>query len=150
MIPSSVDELENDLDSVEQISPHVRLEWLFGKRGFAITVSDGSREMIDTWFDAVCDIAMAWPTNQLLLSLYDFSYPYIAMSPYARSRSEALRDLRPELHTRTAVVLHNGFVARLVQLFVMLDRRESLVVRIFSSRQPAMAWLRQELAERDR
>jgi len=133
------------VNPVEQITPHVVLEWLFERRGFAITIRNGSRDTVDAWFETVKAIALAWPPDQLFLSLYDFSYPNIAMSPYARSRSEALRDLRPELNTRTAVVLHNPLVVQLAQFFIVLGRRDSLVARIFTNRPPAIDWLRREM-----
>ncbi|MCC7447963.1 MAG: hypothetical protein IT324_11130 [Anaerolineae bacterium] len=132
--------------AIEQITPHISLEWLFERRGFAITIHDGSRETVDAWFETVKAIALDWHADQLFLSLYDFSYPNIAMSPYARSRSEALRDLRPELNTRTAVVLHNSLVVQLAQFFIVLGRRDSLVARIFTNRPPAIDWLRREMA----
>jgi hypothetical protein len=135
-----------DIDSMEQITPNLKLEWLFGRRAFAMTVGNGARTTIDAWFDRVRTIRLGWPAaDRPLLGLYDLTYDTIALSPYVRAHSEALRNLRPEVDFRVALVLRSPLSAQIGQLFVRMNSRPNLVVRTFGSRDDALDWLRREL-----
>jgi hypothetical protein len=135
-----------EVDSTEQITPSLRLEWLFGRRVFALTVGNGARTTIDAWFARVRAIRLGWPAaDRPLLGLYDLTYDTIALSPYVRAHSEALRNLRPEVEFRVALVLRSPLAAQIGQLFVRLNSRPNLVVRTFGSRDDALDWLRHQL-----
>jgi hypothetical protein len=133
----------DSIAAVERLSPYVTLEWLFDRNAFAICVADGTRATTDVWFNAVKRIALSWPINKPFISMYDFHYRNIAMSPYARSRSEMLSNLRPELQAWTAVSLQSALAAQIAQFFVNRQKRDSLVARVFPRREPALTWLRQ-------
>jgi hypothetical protein len=132
-------------NAIEQVSDSVTFEWLFNKQGFAITVANGSRETTDAWFDKVREVALNWPANKVLVSLYHYNFELLSMSPYARSRAEGLRDLRPELKACSAVVLKGQVIAQIAQLFMRLKPQKNLSVRFFFKRDDAEAWLKQEL-----
>jgi hypothetical protein len=134
----------------EQITPFVTFEWLFDKQGFAVTVRNGSRDTTDAWFNKVTEIALGWPKDKVLVSLYHYDFDLLSMSPHARSRAEALRDLRPELQARSAVVLKGQVIAQMAQLFMRLKPNKNLIVRFFFKRDAAEAWLKQELESSQR
>src|SRR6266496_3694359 len=87
----------NSMTFVEQIADSVTFEWLLDKHAFALTITNGTRETTDAWFNRVRDVALGWPNDQLVLGLYHYDFDLLSMSPYARSRADALRNLRPEL-----------------------------------------------------
>ncbi len=127
--------------AVEWLSAGVSREWLFDKKVAVYTVLNASRESVDTWAETCKTDINNWPANQPVLLMHDLSAKGIALTPYARERSQAIAATRPESRGRIAVVLSSSLAASLIQLFLRTEKRTPRIHRAFSSREKGLAWL---------
>jgi hypothetical protein len=88
-----------EIDSIEQITPNLKLEWLFGRRAFAMTVGNGARTTIDAWFDRVRAIRLGWPAADRPL----FRVALVLRSPLSAQIGQLFvrMNSRPNLVVRT-------------------------------------------------
>ncbi len=142
--PNSSGTLSTGSHSLEQISPSVSREWLFDKRIVVYTVMDAHRESIDVWAGTCTADIASWPGDRPVLIMHDLSARGIALTPYARERSQPMMDMRPEAKGRVAIVLQPGIAASLIQLFLRPERKAPRVRRAFTSREKAIEWLLSE------
>jgi hypothetical protein len=130
--------------TIERLSPSVSREWLLGKTIVVYKVTDAHRESIDTWAEACAVDITNWPGDRPVLIIHDLSARGIALTPYARERSQPLMDMRPEAKGRIALVLPGNIAASLIQLFVRSPKKAPRARHAFSSREKALEWLLSE------
>jgi hypothetical protein len=128
---------------IEKIGDGVTREWLFDGQIVVYTLYDIRRSSVDAWIEAVREVVENWSVDQPYLSLQDASR-LLALSPYARTRSKEAADqaIQRGLHGRSAVVLSNHLLSKVIQLFVQHDLSSGTLTRsVFLNKDEAMQWL---------
>ena len=138
--------------SIEQINEYFSIEKKHDGRIVIFTVTSIKRAVIDGWAAKMCEIMLAWDEQSIYLSLHDYSgADSFVTTPHLRRRSKENAALRPELNTRTAIVIPESMMAHVTRLFVQAlpkTRHSERIRRIFFNRADALAWLEEALSEK--
>ena len=138
--------------SIEKINEHFSIEKVHDGRIIIYTVTSIKREIIDAWAAKMREVMLAWDAQSTYLSLHDYSDANsFVTTPHLRQRSKENAALRPELNTRTAIVIPESLMAHVTRLFVQAlpkTRHAERLRRIFFNREDALAWLEEALSEK--
>lgn len=129
----------------EQITPNFYIERIKDGAIVAYNINSLKDDVVDVWADMAADIMQNWPEDTLCLAIYDWTgAKSVVTTPHIRSRAKELASIRPELVTRTAVVIPQSFFAHVTRMFVEklpAKRDANRQRRIFFNRKEAEKWI---------
>lgn len=111
----------------------------------AYRLSSLSREAIDYWATAMKKSLAEQPPETPLLVLYDLSAARMAITPYLRARTVEVSETLPHIRVRTAVLVNDQLLARIIQGLLFLIKSQNRERRIFFDEPSALAWLKESL-----
>lgn len=135
--------------SIETINEHFTVEKIHDGRIVIYTVTSIKRAIIDAWAAKTREIMLDWDEQYTYLNLHDYSgADSFVTTPHLRQRSKENAALRPELNTRTAIIIPESFMAHVTRVFVQAlpkSRHAERIRRIFFNRADGLAWLEESL-----
>lgn len=102
------------------------------------------RETIDEWIDQV--IAIGDERQDNIRFLHDLSDVGIMLTSYARRRVQDVFQAHPDAQGKVALLVSDGFFARVVKLFMdrdMTRAQPGVAQKLLFDRDAALAWLRE-------
>lgn len=103
-----------------EIAPGVLFQWHHGQRAYRIKLRNSHRATIDAFVETNLLAVQGWSLYQPWLSFQDVSEPDVVVTPYMRSRMEAVFNIITKLGYEGYVVLlvannsqgciHHGFI----------------------------------------
>jgi hypothetical protein len=133
-----------------EIMPGLTLEYLLDGRVACLAAANSSREVIDAFIDTIIQIQPSTPAGQARYFIFDFSHNSAGFNtPYGRSRMVELAKLDQDSMSYSAIILHKTYVTQMAQFFLSKVNRKQSVNRLFFEFDPALAWLKDEVAKRD-
>ncbi len=129
---------------LEELCPGLTFQWLFNKRAFAFYAQHSSVHLVDIWFNKCVEIIQAWPENQPIFTLNDFSGKDCMTTPYNQQKNRELSKLVPPMGGFSAVVVRHSFSMQLSRLFVRI-LPSSHHVHLTFHRDEGLLWLKKQL-----
>jgi hypothetical protein len=133
----------NDSSEFEQITSHVSRVWLYDRRIVIFKVTSLADAEVDAWAKAYTETITTWPPDRLYLGMQDISYKFFALTPRTRARVTEVYALGKELKGRVAVIVPNMLMGLLVEFFLSTLPHVVATVRLFTSREDGLAWLKE-------
>ena len=131
----------------QEITPGLRVKWLFDRRILVVIADSSTRPAVDAWAQLMFSAIRDWPDDRTYLAIQDLSSPRFSLTPYARKRASETYEVRPSLKGRVALILPRTFIAQLVRLFIRGEKRNHFETRFFADAREALIWLAEELPE---
>jgi len=133
---------------LEQLGFGIRRYWLPPHICVIETEGDMSPAAVDLWAEATAEAVLTYPPEQKAIYLLEIlSHPNQRLTPYSQQRTRRLyEDIKLTRPVYTAVVPQNTLINQLVSVFVrFLNRSQPLLTqRIFTSKEAAIRWLREQ------
>jgi hypothetical protein len=127
---------------VEQLAHGITREWILDRRAVIYAGINPTRAAIDIWYEAFKEDLLAWPADRRFLVVHDLTNKNVALTPYARKRTQDMIYLRPELKGFSAVIMRNNFASHLIELFLRQQTQTPRIRRIFFSHEKAIDWIK--------
>lgn len=132
----------------EEINENFTLEWSHDGQIVIFHVTSIHRAMVDTWADKYIELLTDWESEGPFLTLHDFLYAdSIIMTPHMRRRSQEFVNLRPDVATRTAIVMPKSLFSNATRIFIqsLPQPNPNRIRKIFFSTEEALTWLEEDL-----
>lgn len=128
-----------------ELTRGVWIELLDDEAILAVRVATIERAAIDCLYSWLRERINGWDEQQPWLALYDLTMPGAMLTPYMRRRVIEFAMLRPEVGGRVAFVMRRDATTALFSLVQAGMPTRARTLRIWLSRQEALAWLREVL-----
>ncbi len=129
----------NNTPSLQFITDHVTLEHLHDDRIQVFTLTDMSRESLDSWVAKIKEITLNWPADRSALLVNHFASKNAGMTPYFRAKMQELQRWQPNRTVYIADVFPRTVTTQMASIFLAASR--NIHVRIFFTREDAVSWL---------
>ncbi len=136
------------MTATEKINENFTLEWLRDGKIVVFNVTSVHREMVDAWANKYIEILSNWQSELPLLTLHNFlQADSIVMTPHMRRRSQEFINLRPDVATRTAIVMPKSLFSNATRVFIqsLPKPNPNRIRKMYFSVEDAMVWLEEAL-----
>lgn len=128
----------------------LQCQWVEGGQIFLLRVLKPSptRQLVDVWTEVQRHVFTTYFSEKPIFILHEL--PPMSLTPYARHRIEALNKELSGREAYAAVVFEKSILRHLIRLFVEMELRrlnKRSTQRLFYTRDDALMWLREKLAE---
>jgi hypothetical protein len=140
--------VEQSPAEIDKLTDQVSIEWLDDRRIAVLSVRTNDRKEVAIWADKNEELIRTWRKDSPYAVLHDVQYAFL--SPYARSRAEKTSQVSKDTGARGryAVLVANNVFGMTISAFVNFKLRnksgEGIKGQCFTSREAALAWLREQ------
>ncbi len=131
------------MGQIEQIAPGITRQFLHEGQIVVFTLTDSSRETIDTWVRLINEMATVAPTDRPLFMLHDISSIY--MSPYARGKLQNLAQNPPNVTRLYLAMVVDSLVVQMLAVVFSRTPIPNIERKVFRDRDAALRWLEEKL-----
>jgi hypothetical protein len=131
-----------DYDFGDELLTGVYQKKLLEGRLLVITLRVFSRQVVDTWFNAVAAHITSWEPSHPYMCVNDFNAPNMVVSPYSTQKAVQLYALgrtKKEIYGRSGHLFPNTPAGQLMNLFVRKNATAHQE-RGFADRKAAIDW----------
>lgn len=125
----------------EQLLPGLMRDTRHDGRILIYTLTNMAQPVIDAWFEDYQQHLLR--AKDVMLMACDLSDKSLTLTPYIRTRTIQLTQLRPELQGRVAVIVARNLTGQLLKTFMWLlnSTRGNRQRRVFFTQAEAVQWL---------
>ena len=138
--------------TLEQVAPHIRLEYIEQGQIVIWTVRTVDRVQLDLYLQRALEIVRNWPSNRPYVHVEDFADPAIGATPVVRDLTARISSALAErnLLNVTALVVSKTLTAQIARVAMSrLSRNERRVANMFFTRDEAISWARKQIGTQE-
>ena len=142
---AGLSEQSSNASTPQELAPGLLRYWLYDGQIVVYKATAISRQVVDSWIASVKDVMAAWPSTQPYLVIHDFRDHNIALTPYARARSEELIKVPVGVPGYAAILLPRNFVATIIRLFMRVQKSGGIDNQLFFDYEEGLSWLKSKM-----